>query len=468
MQRFVNSLTGRFLLLTVIFVMAAEILIFVPSVARFRLDYLQNRLELSQIASLALLATPDDMVDMDLEKELLENAEVLNIVLRRDAMRQLILEGDVPAMVDQTYDLRSASTTDLVMDALKTVLGPKNRVIRVIGTPVKGGGVGIEATLNERPLRDAMMAYGLNIFWLSLFISAVTASLLFFAVRWLMVQPVKRVIQNMVAYRDNPEDRNAIIQPSARIVELLEAETALADLQNQVTQSLKQKDRLATLGGAVSRISHDLRNMLTTATLLADRFEQSADPTVQRTAPKLINSLSRAINLCEGTLNFGKAEEAAPDLSRLSLAHVVDDVLESDRLHVSEAEVILVNDVDAALEVIADGEQLYRVFSNLIRNARQAIESTGNPGEIRVVARNEPGACEVTIHDTGPGLPPKALENIFKPFEGGVRRGGTGLGLAIAAELVKGHGGKLELVETGVTGTTFRIVLPDLRDKLAA
>ena len=77
-----NSLSGRFLVLTIFFVMLAEILIFVPSIARFREDYLLSRLERGQIASLALLA--DDMIDADLEEELLRNAEVFNVVLRRD------------------------------------------------------------------------------------------------------------------------------------------------------------------------------------------------------------------------------------------------------------------------------------------------------------------------------------------------------------------------------------------------
>ena len=89
-----NSLSGRFLILTTVFVMLAEILIFVPSVARFREDYLLARLERAQIASLALLA--NDMIDSELEAELLENAEVLNVVLRRDEVRQLMLSSPMP------------------------------------------------------------------------------------------------------------------------------------------------------------------------------------------------------------------------------------------------------------------------------------------------------------------------------------------------------------------------------------
>jgi len=460
MLRLINTLTGRFLTLTVIFVMLAEVLIFVPSVARFRLDYLQERLELSQIASLSLLATPDEMVDKDLAMELLRNAEVLNIALRRDAIRELILTDTMPAPVDETYDLRDAGVVELIADAVRTLFRPEDRVIRVIGEPVKGGGVMIEVSLREKPLRDAMLYYGINIFWLSLFISLLTAALLFFAVRRFIVKPMRRVVDHMTSYQDNPEDATRIIQPRSRVSELMDAEVALHDLQTQLTSSLRQKDRLATLGGAVSRISHDLRNMLTTATLLADRMDMSEDPAVKRTTPKLVTSLNRAINLCESTLAFGKAEEPAPEIRPQRIRPIAEDVAESDRLRAEEGTVELRCDIPEDLVAAIDGEQIFRVLSNLVRNARQAILATDTPGVIDLSAREQEDAVIIEVRDTGPGLPAKALENIFQPFKGGARRGGTGLGLAIAAELVRGHGGRLELVETGPEGTLFRITLP--------
>lgn len=460
MKRLVNTLSGRVLTLTVIFLMLAEVLIFVPSVARFRVEYLQERLELSQIASLSLLATPNDMVSPDLEVELLKNAEVLNVVLRRDAMRELILATPMPDPVAETFDLRDPSPGTLIWDALTTLVRAEDRVIRVIGMPVKGGGVEIEVTLKEMPLRAAMLQYGLNILWLSLVISAFTAALLFMAVRRFIVRPMKRVVGSMTAYAEDPEDSHRIIKPTSRVTELMDAEVALADLQTQLTKSLRQKERLAALGGAVSRISHDLRNMLTTAQLLADRFERSEDPTVKRSAPKLISSLDRAITLCERTLTFGKAEEPAPQLQLHILRQIVEEVLEGDRVQIEDGEVTLICDVPHELHVEADSEQFFRVLANLVRNARQAIAGTGKPGEIRVTALECDGGIEVEVSDNGPGLPERARENLFQPFKGGARRGGTGLGLAIAAELVRGHGGVLELKRTSAEGTIFRIFLP--------
>jgi signal transduction histidine kinase len=263
----------------------------------------------------------------------------------------------------------------------------------------------------------------------------------------------------MTAYRDDPENAARVITPESDVRELREAETALQDLQIQLTGALRQKDRLAALGGAVAKISHDLRNLLTTAQLLADRIDMSADPGVRRTAPKLVNSLSRAIALCERTLAYGKAEEPAPTISAFALAPLVDEVIGNESLLNVPDGVTLHADIPEDFTLEGDADQIFRVLSNLVRNAVQAIEATGRPGEVRVAASGGT-TPEITVSDTGPGLPDKARENLFQPFRGGVRQGGTGLGLVIASELVKGHGGALDLVSTGPEGTTFRISLP--------
>jgi len=438
--------------------MLAEILIFVPSVARFREDYLLARLERAQIASLVLLA--EDMIDPALEIELLQNAEVFNVVLRRDEARELMLSSPMPGPVAGSYDLRDDMPYGLIRDAMMRLLEPDNQVIRVIGDPVREGGLVIEVTMETAPLRMAMLDYGRNILVLSLVISVFTAVLLFMAVRVLMVRPIKGVVAHMASYAAAPEDARTIIEPTSGVTELREAEEALMSMQTQLTGALKQKERLAQLGGAVARISHDLRNILTTAQLFADRMEMSEDPGVKRAAPKLVNSISRAVNLCESTLAFGKAEEPAPSLTRVVLADVVADVVDSERLAAGDHDISYGEDIAAGLTLRADPEQLYRVLSNLVRNARQAIVASGAAGEI--ILQGVDGEAEWTIRvtDTGPGLPARAQDLLFQPFAGTSRRGGTGLGLAIAAELVKGHGGRLDLERTGPDGTVFAVHLP--------
>jgi signal transduction histidine kinase len=459
-----NSLSGRLLILTTVFVMLAEVMIFVPSVARFREDYLASRLERAQIASLSLLA--NDMIDSDLEKELLATAGVYNVVLRRDEVRQLVLSSPIPSPIYATYDLRDATSWGLIRDALMDLFTADNHVIRVIGNPVQQAGLLIEVTLATGPMRSAMLDYGLRILLLSVIISVVLALLLFLAVRRFLLRPIKGVVSAMISYAEAPEDARRIHAPSAGVSELREAEQALASMQTQLTGALKQKERLAQLGGAMAKVNHDLRNILTTAQLFTDRMEGSADPMVKRTMPKLLGSISRAVNLCESTLAFGKAEEPPPQLTRFALARIVNDVIDSERLAAGDHDLSFSEDVPAGLQIRADSEQLYRVIGNLVRNARQAIVASAKPGEICVRASETEGEWDIVVSDTGPGLPPKAREHLFRPFQGGVRKDGFGLGLAIAAELTRGHGGRLDLLASGPEGTSFAIRLPKTLEQL--
>ena len=235
-----NTLSGRFLILTTVFVMLAEVMIFVPSIARFREDYLRERLERAQIASLALLA--DDMLEMELEAELLENAEVFNVVLRRDEVRQLMLASPIPQPISETFDLRDPGPMVLIRDALSRLVTPENELIRVIGAPVRDAGLLIEITMDTRALRMSMVDYGIRILILSAVISIFTAVLLFMAVRMFLVRPIKGVVRDMQSYASNPEDARRIISPKSTLRELREAEFESRHLELEVTESVAIRD----------------------------------------------------------------------------------------------------------------------------------------------------------------------------------------------------------------------------------
>ncbi|MBV0892924.1 HAMP domain-containing histidine kinase [Paracoccus sp. Z118] len=458
-----NTLSGRFAALTILFVVLAEAAILIPSLSNFRHDYLESRLERAQIASLALLAT-DDSLAADLESELLENAGVYNVVLRRDDIRRLVLSSPLPAPIAATYDMRDPGFWTLTRDALELLAQPQNRIIRVIGAPVRQAGQLIEITMDSAPMRADMIESGIRLLVVSAAFSVLTALLLNLAAQRLIVRPIRRVIGHMITYANDPEDARRIIEPAASMAEVRAAESAMAAMQRTVTSSLKQRERLAQLGQAVAKISHDLRNVLSTSQILADRLEGSDDPGVRRTAPKLVGSISRAVNLCETTLAFGRAEEAPPQLSLFNLSALVAEVIEAETLAAEstgqETLVEFLSDVPPGLTIRADREQLYRVLTNLARNARQAIEATRRPGTIEIGAGEDESGWWLRVGDTGPGLPEKAQANLFQPFTGGIRKGGTGLGLAIAADLMRGHGGRLELLKTGSEGTEFMLHLP--------
>ena len=451
-----NTLSGRFLILTIVFVMLAEVLIFVPSIARFRLDYLNTRIERAQIASLALLA--DDMLAPELEAELLQNAGVYNVVLLRNETRQLVLSSALPSPVSDTYDLRNPRITTLISDALYDVMRADDRIIRAVGLPKLDGGDLIEITLDSGPLQHAMRDYGLRILWLSAIISIFTALLLNIVVRWVIVRPISYLGRSMREYEKAPQDARRIIQPRASVIELHEAEIALASLQSELSAALRQRQRLAQLGEAVAKVSHDLRNILSTVQLLSDRLEESDDPAVKRLAPKLVRSVSRAVALSENTLAFGRAQEPTPQLQRCDVGEIIDDVVTQETLAIETAEHIEFKVICHVNELRADPEQLYRILQNLIRNARQAFGTS--QGQIEIVVGEDDANWTIIVRDNGPGLPPKAVEHLFHPFSGGTKREGSGLGLAIAHELVVGHGGTLGLEDNSENGACFKITLP--------
>jgi signal transduction histidine kinase len=451
-----NTLSGRFLILTVVFVMLAEVLIFVPSIARFRVDYLNTRIERAQIASLALLA--DDMLAPELEAELLQNAGVYNVVLLRNETRQLVLSSALPSPMSDTYDLRSPRITTLISDALHEVTRADDRIIRAVGFPKLDGGDLIEITLDSGPLQHAMRDYGLRILWLSAIISIFTALLLNIVVRWVIVRPISYLGRSMREYEKAPQDARRIIQPRASVIELREAEIALASLQSELSAALRQRQRLAQLGEAVAKVSHDLRNILSTVQLLSDRLEESDDPAVKRLAPKLVRSVSRAVALSENTLAFGRAQEPTPQLQRCDVGEIIDDVVTQETLATETAEHIEFKVICHVNELRADPEQLYRILQNLIRNARQAFGTS--QGQIEIVVGEDDANWTIIVRDNGPGLPPKAVEHLFHPFSGGTKREGSGLGLAIAHELVVGHGGTLGLEDNSQNGACFKITLP--------
>jgi signal transduction histidine kinase len=457
------GLSGKLLLLTVLFVMVAEILIYVPSVANFRLNWLSDRLAAAHTAALVLDAAPSGMVPESLAKQILNSIGARAVAMKMGNQRRLLAAADVPSEIAQDIDMRQRSWWHSIMDAFETLLTCKQGdVMRVVGSAPMGGDF-LEIILNEQPLCKAMWTFSVNILMLSLAISCITAMLLFFALHYLLVRPMWRITENMIAFRADPENPSRIIAESGRQDEIGTAEEELGVMQRELASMLHQRSRLAALGLAVSKINHDLRNLLASAQLFSDQLSTSPDPKVQRFAPKLMRALERAIAFCQSTLSYGGAQEAAPERKTIEVEPLIEEVHEALGLGL-DVPIRWIVAVERGLTVEADHDQLFRVLVNLARNAVQALETRGarDPArdQIRITGRREGSVAVIEVSDTGPGVPEKARAHLFQAFQGSARAGGIGLGLAIAAELVRAHGGEIRLVP-GTIGATFSISIPD-------
>ena len=455
LPRVARGLSARLLVLTIFFVMLGEVLIYVPSIARFRLSYLQERIVASHLAALALKATPDNIVSKDLALELLNGAEVRVITLKRPESRELMLTEPMPPQIDAHFDIRNPSAMELISGAFMTLFRG-DRTIRVTASFPDGSPGSLDVILDETDLRKAMVGYSTNILTLSIVISLITASLVYLSLHILIVRPMGRITASMVSFRRAPEDDKVVIDETQRSDELGTAQRELRRMQEDLRGALKQRAHLAALGAAVSRINHDMRNLLSTAQLISDSLASVEDPKARRVVPRLMQTVDRAIDLCTQTLSYGRADEQPPRRTVFKLAELQDEVAATVGLP-PDGSITWQCRVPRDLCVEADREQIFRILTNLGRNAVAAMP---DGGVITIEAEQTPERIGISIADSGPGLPEKALNHLFEPFAGSVRKGGTGLGLAISRELAVGHGGDLVLVKSGDEGTVFRLELP--------
>ncbi len=456
------GLSGKLLVLTLSFVMLAEVLIYVPSVANFRLNWLNDRLSAAYTAALVLETAPSGVPDA-VARQILDSIRARAVALKMGNQRRLLaVADDMPPAIQQDIDMRNMSWHRAIIEAFETLRSRDDDVMRVMGAAPMGGEF-VEIVLDEKPLHQAMVEFSIRILILSLIISAITAALVYLALHFLLVRPMRRMTANMVAFHDEPDNPARIIAASDRADEIGTAERELAAMQRDLAALLQQKSHLAALGLAVSKINHDLRNLLSSAQLFSERLAKISDPHVERFAPKLMRALERAIAFCQSTLSYGRVQEPPPDRRAIALEPLVAEVRETLGLD-RDAPVRWIGAVERGLMVDADPDQLFRILLNLARNAVQALEGRAarDPGrdQVRITGRREGAVVVIEVSDTGPGLSERARAHLFEAFQGSTRTGSVGLGLAIVAELVRAHGGEIRLVE-GTIGATFRLTIPD-------
>jgi signal transduction histidine kinase len=443
----------------VLFALIGEAGILVPTLASFHRNWLQERVNAAQIAALALEAAPDQAITESLRHELLENAGVRRVALKRDGARELRLDAmsDSDAMPEvRTIDLRSMDGVGSAVSAIEALVAPAERMLVVLALPRFESGEFIEIVMPEAPLKRDLRAYAAKMATGSIAWVLIFSWLIYLTLNAALVRPMRRLTAHIEQFSQSPDDASRAIRPSGREDEIGRAEDALATLEGKVRSILRQRARLAGLGGAVAKLAHDLRNSIATAQLVTERLSESDDPQVRKNAPRLERVIARAGGLAEAAMRYGRAEEPTPLLQRVMLFDALEEAA-SDALAPFVAE--WRNDSAADLAVFADAEHLHRIAANLIRNAAQASANAGKPLRVLARARVVRDITVVEICDSGPGVPEPLRARLFEPFGASTRKDGAGLGLAIARELATAMGGDVDLADSGPGGSIFAITL---------
>lgn len=454
-----SSLGRRLLWLTILFVMLAQIIIFLPSASAFRGQWLQDRVQAARLVIIGVEVAEDMMVSEEVALQMLETAGIRAVRINRDGISEIILPAPLEAGSNIMVDLRNRSIIYSLTQTFNSLVSPRAEYLRVQDDLGSSSTDFLEVVVLEADLRAELIAFSVRTFWMSLLISILAGALIYTTLLYVLVRPMRNLSVAMVQFRKKPQDPTRIVVPSGRNDEIGNAEKDLALLQKEVLQALNQKARLAALGEAVAKINHDMRNILTSAQLVSDRLANSKDPKIRKMGERLVRSIDRGVNLSRTTLEYGKSTEPEPEPQSLSLFLALEDAW-LDACTNPNCKVAWTNNVPRDLDVKADPDHLYRILVNLLRNATQALQGSGDL-RAKITSSNE--QAHLQISDNGPGIPDHISKNLFSPFSATASKDGSGLGLAIARELARANNGDLDLLETNEKGTKFIVKLPVTR-----
>ena len=460
------GLAARVLAVTIGFVLLAMSLFYVTRLTAHREMLLHGKISAVQTTVDAFGMAGPTPPPQDLSQRILNSVDVKWMAVETPTgRREFVIAGGPPAGVesiiadDNSYPESMAATFHALFAAPRTVVK--------LSAPAQANEPAIEFAFDETTLVQSLRRVSYNFLTISLTIAAVVTCVLWAALWRMVLQPVRRLTSNIIAFGESPQDASRVIAPTGRGNEIGRAEAALAVMQGSLAHELAQGKRLAELGMAVARINHDLRNILSAAQLISDRLATIPDPLAQRLAPRLVATLDRAIQFCQSTLTYGASRELPPSRRRFDLSELVSQVVEAGT---AEHEVAIDYNIDIPPRfcVYADPDHMLRVLENLSRNAAQALmakgATDGRPKAIRFAAIRTDGLALVEISDTGPGFPPDQHDRIFEPFHKSTSDVGAGLGLAIAADLVTRNGGAITLAPAKADdfycGARFLIKLP--------
>ncbi len=453
---FGDSLSGRVLWVTVAVILGIELMVLLPGLGRLRNDWMWERIHKAELLIYMPVATGTP-VDPALYGQMLQKAGVSSIDFQVPGQPALQLQsGAAQARPAQIIDINEESIGYGTWRALARIAGHGAPTVDIRAPSSLAPDSAIEVQADAGPLTQELRSDAAHVLTLTVIVALITGLLVFAVLDKLLVRPMRVITTSIINFREDPEQDEAsdLAWLAARPEDdISTAARELKIMQDEMRAALWRNARLAAVGTSVAKISHDLRNILSTALLVADRLQSVDDPTVQRATRTFIPAVERAAQLVTRTVDF--AREGPPPITRTAVAlnEVAEEAISVVRP--LDPDVRFANEVPEALVLPLDRAQIYRVLVNLMKNAAEAGART-----IRLYTDREGSVTQLRVADDGPGLPLRVQDNLFKPFTSSGRYGGTGLGLAIARDLIRAHGGDLVLEQTGPRGTVFCMDLP--------
>ncbi len=228
----------------------------------------------------------------------------------------------------------------------------------------------------------------------------------------------------------------------------------------QAQDAAIRREKLAALGQLLSGTAHELNNPLAAILMNAQLLESEDLPDPILEIARTIHTESRrAAKIVGNLLSF--ARPRPPERRTVHLNEAVLKAVDFHRYEMTVEGIKLTEQYDSALPtVFCDPDQIQQVVLNLVSNARHALSSRRD-AELRVATRREGEWADIVVEDNGPGIAPETLQRIFDPFfTTRSDRGGTGLGLFIVHQIVKEHGGEIEVASEFGRGSQFTVRLP--------
>ena len=274
------GLTARVLAVTIGFVLLAMGLFYVTRLTAHREILLRGKISAVQTTVGAFGMAGPTPPSHDLSQKILNSIDVKWMAIETPAgEREFVVAGGLPAGVesimadDNSYLGSMAATFHALFAAPGTVVK--------LSAPAQASEPAIEFAFDEASVVQSLRRVSCNFLTISLTIAAVVTCVLWAALWRMVLQPVRRLTSNIIAFGESPQDASRVIAPSSRRNEIGRAEAALAVMQGSLAHELAQGKRLAELGMAVARINHDLRNILSAAQLISDRLATIPDPLAQ-------------------------------------------------------------------------------------------------------------------------------------------------------------------------------------------